>query len=161
MPSLLLVLTVATLVFALPFGAVLGLAGFWRVSVLLLGGIAICVPSLHMFGRYLGAGMTWTQTLAVSLGATAVTALFTFAFAPILGFMRATMSSSTIVTTQGMAIVLLLGALMAGIGQLLRLLPDRRASRSSGSPLRLVLVPWLSLYLFITLRLATVLGLCP
>ena len=55
LPSLLLVLTVATAAFALPFGAVLGLAGFWRVAALLLGGLAICIPSLHVFGRYLGA----------------------------------------------------------------------------------------------------------
>ena len=57
LPTLLLVLTVATAVFALPFGAVLGLAGFWRVAALLLGALAICIPSLHVFGRYLGRGL--------------------------------------------------------------------------------------------------------
>ena len=61
----------------------LGLDRFWRVAALLLGALAICVPSLHVFGRYLGAGLSWAQTLAVSLAATAVTSLFTFAFAPI------------------------------------------------------------------------------
>ena len=94
LPSLLLVLTAASAAFALPFGAVLGLDGFWRVAALLLGALAVCLPSLHVFGRYLGARLSWTQTLAVSLAATAVTSLFTLAFAPILGFLRATMTTS-------------------------------------------------------------------
>ena len=159
LPSLLLVLAVATAAFALPFGAVLGLDGFWRVAALLLGALAICIPSLHVFGRYLGAGLSWAQTLAVSLAATAVTSLFTLAFAPILGFLRATMTASTVVTAGGMAVVLLVCAFAAGIGQLVRLLQGEPALRGLGPSLGLVLIPWLVLYLFITVRLASVLGL--
>ena len=73
LPSLLLVLALATAAFALPFGAVLSPRGFWRVAALLLGGLAICVPSLHVFGRYVGARLSWMQTLAIALSATAVT----------------------------------------------------------------------------------------
>ena len=61
LPSLLLVLTVATAVFALPFGAVLGLGGFWRVAALLLGGarhlrpVAARVRALPRRGTVVGA----------------------------------------------------------------------------------------------------------
>jgi hypothetical protein len=160
LPSLLLVLTVATVAFALPFGAVLGLGGFWRVAALLLGGLAICVPSLHVFGRYLGAGLSWAQTLAVSLAAAAVTSLFTLALAPILGFFRATMSESSVVTPAAMAVLLLVCAFAAGIGQLFRLsLADRALARRIGAAAIPVLIPWIVLYVFITVRLASVLGI--
>jgi len=146
-------------VFALPFGAVFGLAGFWRVAALLLGALAICVPSLHVFSRYLGARATWAQTVGVALAATAVTSLFTLAFAPIVGFWRLTMSGSTLVTWEGMAIVLLTGALLAGVGQLFRLLRGEPALRALGASFGLIVIPWLALYLFITVRLAVVLHL--
>ena len=159
LPSLLLVLVVATAAFALPFGAVLGLGGFWRVAVLLLGSLAICFPSLHVFGRYLGARVSWMQTLSVALAGTAVTALFTFAFAPILGFLRATMTGASLVTAQGMGVLLLVFALIAGLGHFFRLVLGEPSRRARHGPLGFVVVPWVVLYLFITMRLASVLGL--
>jgi len=160
LPTLLLVLTIATAAFAVPFGAVLGPGQFWRVAALLLGGLAICVPSLHVFGRYLGAGLSWAQTLAMALAATAVTSLFTFALAPILGFFRATMSSSAEVTPQGMAVMLLVCAFAAGVGQLFRLaLAVPALARRIGPAAIPVIFPWLVLYLIITVRLASVLGI--
>lgn len=159
LPSLLLVLAAATAVFALPFGVVLGAPPlFWRVAVLLLGGVAICVPSLHVFSRYLGARMSWAQTLGVALAASAVTALFTSAFAPILAFFRATMSGSAVVTPQAMAALLLVFAFAAGIGQLFRLPRADAALRRISATLVALLIPWVVLYLFITVRLASVLG---
>jgi hypothetical protein len=159
LPSLLLVLAAATAVFALPFGVVLGAPLFWRVAALLLGGVAICVPSLHVFSRYLGARMSWAQTLSVSLAAGAVTALFTAAFAPILAFFRATMSDAAVVTPQAMAVLLLVLAFAAGIGQLFRLPRADAALRRISATLIALLIPWVVLYLFITVRLASVLGL--
>ena len=50
-------------------------------------------------------------------------------------------------------------ALTAGMGQLLRLLRDEPALRGLGPSLGVVLIPWLGLYVFITVRLASVLGL--
>lgn len=159
LPSLMLVLAVATAAFALPFGLVLGLDRFWRVAALLMGGLAICVPSLHVFGKYLGARVSWAQTLCIALAATAVTSLFTLAFAPIVGFLRVTMTDPASVPPHTVAGVLLAFALMAGMGQLLRLLRDEAALRGLGPSLSLVLIPWLLLYVFITVRLASVLGL--
>jgi hypothetical protein len=159
LPTLLAVLAVATAVFALPFGAVLGLDRLWRAAALLLGALAICLPSLHVFGKYLGARVSWAQTSCIALAATTVTSLFLFAFAPIIGFLRVTMADVASVTPQFMAAVLFGLALTAGIGHLLRLLLGAPALRQAGATLGLVLVPWLVLYLFITARLAGVLGL--
>lgn len=159
LPSLLVVLTVATAAFALPFGAVLGLRYWWRVAALLLGALAICVPSLHVFARYLGVGLSWAQTLAVALAASAVTSLFTLAFAPIVGFLRATMTGPDSVNYGDVAVVLLFAALAVGVAQLFRLLRGGHAWRRIGRTLTLVLIPWLALCLFITVRLAIVLGI--
>jgi len=160
LPSLLLLLTVATVAFALPFGAVLGLARTWRVAALLLGGVAMCVPSLHVFARYVGVGLSYAQTLSLSLVGAATTAVFTFAFAPIVGFFRATMSGSAIVTPGMMATWLLTSAFAAGIGQLIRVaLGNLRTS--AGSAFVPILIPWLMLYLFITIRLAGALDVIP
>jgi hypothetical protein len=159
LPTLLLVLAVATAAFAVPFGLVLGLDRCWRVAALLLGALAICVPSLHVFGRYLGAGLSWAQTLAVALAATAVTSLFTFAFAPILGFLRATMTSPSEVPWRDMAVLLLGCALAAGIGQLFFLMRGEPVLRRLGRSFGLLLIPWLALYVVITVRLATALHL--
>jgi hypothetical protein len=159
LPTLALVLVTATALAALPFGAVLGPARAWRVAVLLLGGLAICLPSLQVFGRYLGARFSWQQTLSVALTATATAALFTFAFAPVVGFLRLTMTDAAIVTARCVASVLLFVAVLAGVGQLFRLLRGEAALRARGPSLALVMIPWLGLYLLITARLADVLGL--
>jgi hypothetical protein len=159
LPTMLLVLSATTLLFALPFGAVLGLAQIWRVAVLLLGALCVCLPSLHVFGRYLGARLSWMQTLCVSLSATAVAALFTFAFAPVMAFLRLTMTGADVVTPQGIAVLLLVCSVSAGIGHLLRLLRGEAVLRGLGPSMPLVLLPWLGLYAFITVRLAGVLGL--
>jgi hypothetical protein len=159
LPSLMLVLTIATAGFALPFGLVLGLDRFWRLAALLMGGLAICVPSLHVFGKYLGARVSWAQTVCIALATTAVTALFTLAFAPIVGFLRLTMTDSASVPPQAVAGLLFAFALTAGMGQLFRLLRDEEALRGLGPSLGVVLIPWLALYVFITVRLASVLGL--
>jgi hypothetical protein len=159
LPTVMLVLFVATVAFALPFGAVLGLATCWRVAALWLGALAICLPSLHVFGKYLGARLSWMQTLCLSLIGTAVASLFTFAFAPILGFFRLTMSGAQVVTPHGMAVLLLVFAFSAGVGRLLRLLQGDAALRGLWPFVGRVLGPWLVLYIFITLRLAELLGL--
>src|SRR5262245_29939475 len=55
LPTMALVLLAATVAFAVPFGVVLGAASAWRVAALLAGGLAVCFPSLQVFGLYLGS----------------------------------------------------------------------------------------------------------
>jgi len=64
------------------------------------------------------------------------------------------------VTPQIMAVTLLVLAFMAGIGQLFRLaLGDRTLARRIGPAAIPLIIPWLVLYLIITVRLANVLGI--
>ena len=58
-----------------------------------------------------------------------------------------------------MAVTLLVFAFMAGIGQLFRLALSDRSSRGASGPRRSSHGPWLVLYLIITVRLASVLGI--
>ncbi len=159
LPAVLAVLFTVTVLFALPFGAVLGLTQIWRVAALLLGALFICLPSLHVFGQYLGVRFSWMQTLCVSLSMTAVAALFTFAFAPVMVFLRLTMTGAEIVTPQWIAGLLLVCSVSIGIGHLLRLLRGEALLRGRGPSMPLLLLPWLGLYAFIAARLASVLGL--
>ena len=138
LPSLLLVLTVATAAFALPFGAVLGLGGFWRVAALLLGGLAICVPSLHVFGKYLGAGLSWAQTLCRIAGGDRGDVAVHAGVRADRRFLARTMTDIAVgARPPTMAVVLLVCAFAAGIGQLFRLLrgePALRAHRPVADP---------------------------
>jgi hypothetical protein len=159
LPSLAVVLLTTTILFALPYAAVEDVNRVWRVPLLLLGSLGICLPSLHVFSRFIGGCLSWMQILCIALAATAVAALFTFAFAPILGFLRATMIGSQVVNAANMSIVLLLFSLGAGIAQLLRLLRGDSSLRGLGASVTRVLLPWLALYIFIFCRLAQVLEL--
>jgi hypothetical protein len=159
LPQVALVLLLTTALFALPYAAVVDVTRVWRVPLLLLGSMAICLPSLHVFGRFIGGRLSWTQMLSVALTATAVASLFTFAFAPILGFLRLTMTGAQTINAANMSIVLLIGALGAGIVQLLRLLRGDSSLRGIGASVTRVLLPWLALYVFIFCRLASVLEL--
>ena len=58
-----------------------------------------------------------------------------------------------------MAVLLLGCALAAGIGQLFFLMRGEPALRRLGRSFGLLLIPWLALYVVITVRLATVLDL--
>jgi hypothetical protein len=89
----------------------------------------------------------------------AVAALFTFGFAPILGFLRATMDEhSKQISWRSISVVLLSSALFAGIGQLWRcmLSSEQMAARR---PLWIVLLGWHAVFLHVLLRMASVLGL--
>jgi hypothetical protein len=159
LPQVGLVLLLTTCLFALPYAAVVDVTRIWRVPLLLLGSMAICLPSLHVFGRFIGGRLSWTQMLSVALSATAVASLFTFAFAPILGFLRVTMTGAHIINAANMSVVLLIFALGTGIVQLLRLLRGDSSLRGIGASVTRVLLPWLALYIFIFCRLAQVLEL--
>jgi hypothetical protein len=148
------VLLMASLVLALPFGAVLGLDGFWRVSWLLLGSLLVCFPSLHVFGAYLGSRASVAQSLCLALALTCVAGLFCFAFFPIVWFLDATMTDAGQVTAAGVAVVLLGVALLFGIMHLTRILFAEPSLRSLGVLPKLIFLFWQLLFLLIAYRMA-------
>jgi hypothetical protein len=147
----------ASVLLAIPLGLVLGPSQPWRVAVLLVGALLICLPSLYVFGAFLGSRLSFGQVACVTLVTTAVSALFTFGFFPIVWFLDATMIGSETVTSHHLAVLLLACSVLAGIWQL-KIVLATVAERHQGRG-RLVFLPWLALLLFIMFRLAHVLAL--
>lgn len=151
-------LLLGSLLYALPFGAVLGVARFWRVAVLLLGSLAICVPSLHVVGAFIGSRLAVAQTACLALVISAVASLFTFGFFPIMWFLGATMQEGSAVEG-GLAVGLLTVSLGAGLAQFVRSQRAVSLLRELKPTFTLLLAGWLGLLVFITFRLAQALEL--
>jgi hypothetical protein len=159
LPRLLTLLLLASALFAIPYGAVLGVAFSWRIAVLYLGSTLICFPALHVFCSYLGSRVSLGQNFTLALTIPSVAALFTFGFAPILGFLR-----WTVVVRGGrdefaaLSFLLLTVALLAGVGQLLRCV---RAARelSPRSAYPAVLLSWHLVFFYVLVRMGEVLQL--
>ena len=145
-------------VVALPYGLVLESGAAWKVVALYLGSVLICLPALRIFGGYLGWTWRSEQYVALALVVSAVAALFTFAFAPILWFLRATMEVGDWIDAHDLSVGMLGIALFAGLAQLCRTLRDGRVLHPMRGSHPLVLA-WQVLLIGITLRMARVLGL--
>ncbi|MEW6071751.1 MAG: hypothetical protein AB1726_04025 [Planctomycetota bacterium] len=146
-----------SVVFALPFGAVLGLERFWRVALLFVGSLAICFPSLQVFSSYVGCRMGVRQNLALGLVITCVGGVFTFGFFPVLWFLQATMSAeSSTITPRHIAVVLLFLSLLAGIMHLYRCL---RRVEGLVRAYSVVITCWQLVFVFISYRMARLLDL--
>lgn len=156
--ALVIVLLVCSIVFALPFGAVLGLRKTGDVAMLFLGSVLICFPSLQVFSSYLGVKLSIAQNLATALVVPAAAALFCFGFFPIHWFLEATMAKDSALGAADIAIGLLSISLLLGLAHLNRCLFDGGALRELRSS-RLLLLGWQALLLFITWRMASVLGI--
>ena len=168
MPALAGVLLLASVVGALPYGMVLGVAAFWRVAVLYLGSTLICLPSLHVFSSYLGLRVAPLQTVVLALTIPAVAAVFCAGFAPIVGFLRVTMDEAAgHLSRRAVSGVLLWFALAAGIAQLWRCaLAGRRPVAVDAPPVPFqeplflaLILAWLGVFLYVLTRMGTVLSL--
>jgi hypothetical protein len=152
-------LLVASVLFSVPYGLVLGLDSWWRIAVLFLGSTLICLPSLHVYSTYLGLRATPTQTAVLALSIPASAAIFTCGFAPILGFLRLTFEpESQQISWRDVSAVLLVAALLCGVLQLWRLL---FLSRRSDTPwyLPAVWIGWHVVFAYVLMRMAHVLRL--
>lgn len=157
-PLLALLSTTAAL-FAIPYACVHSLAGWWKVATLLLGTTLLCVPSLLVFAAYLGLRLRVAPLLVPALSIPAVAALFSFGFAPILSFLRATMDdASGGIGWRDLSDLLLAVAVAAGVGQLWRCLAaSNESARRSGFGVLVLL--WLAVFVHVAWRMARVLGL--
>ncbi|MCB9882045.1 MAG: hypothetical protein H6834_09660 [Planctomycetes bacterium] len=148
----------ASALFALPLGFVLSTVEPWRVGVLYLGSLVICLPSLQVFGAYLGIRVTTLHNLASGLVISAVAGMFAFGFFPILWFLRATMAEeSDLVNPADLGVAMLAFALFAGLLHALRCFV--RGARSNAWASLSILLVWEGLVVFIHYRMASVLGL--
>jgi hypothetical protein len=158
LPRVVGLLAVVSLVAAVPYGCALGVHFWWRIPVLFLGSTLICLPSLHVFGSYLGMRLRLAQNVTLALTIPAVAAMFSLGFTPILAFLRWTITpDDSAATLDALAILLLVTALAAGVGQLWRCVasvPELIIRRG-----QFLLVGWHAVFLYVVVRMARVLEL--
>jgi hypothetical protein len=159
--TLSLLLLASGVLFAVPFGAVPPVAGFWKIAALYTGSVVLCFPSLHVFASFLGLSLSLAQNLVLALLVSAVAAAFAFGFFPIVWFIDyTTESASSVIEPMGIARFVLMFSQLMGIVQLGRCLLRSRKDSASGTPLQLGLFGcWILLLVFITNRMAALVGL--
>lgn len=154
------VLFLASVIFALPYGAVLEPDQLWRIVQLFAGSALICFPALHVFGAFLGFRVDIGQSLALTLIITSVSALFSLGFFPILWFLRTVMSDeASAEVLHGISVGLLVISFGAGLAHVLRCMSDPATGRPFGSGFAVVVAIWQCLLVFITYRMALFLEL--
>ncbi len=160
--ALVTILLLCSVAFAVPFALIDGLERVAHITLLFLGSVLLCYPSLQVFGSYLGVRMHPAQTLAIALVIPSAAALFTFGFAPIYWFLNFTMPgdgpdgmpSSSAITR----VVLLVFSLLLALSHLNRCLfgdSNLKVLRDNWA----LWVGWQVLLVFLTYRMAESLDL--
>jgi hypothetical protein len=101
LPKLILRMLLSIAICLAAYGAVLGASNSWlqalvstvKLPLLFLATLAICLPTLYLFNLVFGARLSVLQTCALIMVAITVTAVLTFAFAPISLFFLITARS--------------------------------------------------------------------
>jgi hypothetical protein len=101
LPKLILRMLLCSTISLAAYGAVLGASNGWlqalvstvKLPLLFLATLAICLPTLYLFNLVFGAKLSVLQTCALIMVAITVTAVLTFAFAPISLFFLITAQS--------------------------------------------------------------------
>jgi len=149
----------AGFVFTVPYSLVLGLGSWWRLTALYLGSTLICLPSLYVFTSYSGARTSLGQVGVLALLIPASSAIFTLGFAPILEFLHRTMDKdSDGVGWSSISTAMLGVSLAAGVLQLWRCFFEARR-QPNPLILGLVLVVWHVVFVYVFVRMFTVLEL--
>ncbi len=148
----------ATILFSLPYAAVLGMQALGKIALLYLGSMLICFPSLHIFTSFLGQQSSLLQNLLQALLQTSTASLFTLGFAPVLWFLGLTMGKGSWDTFSLLSSLLLTASAFAGIIQFFRCLHSERSIiKVDQNPV--ILVVWQVLLLFINFQMARLIGL--
>jgi hypothetical protein len=101
LPKLILRMLLCSVISLAAYGAVLGASNGWlqalvstvKLPTLFLATLAICLPTLYLFNLVFGARLSVLQACALIMVAITVTAVLTFAFAPISLFFLITARS--------------------------------------------------------------------
>jgi len=150
-------LFLASVVFAIPYGAAPPARGLWKIAVLYTGSMMICLPSLFVFGQYLRLRLSLAETLVVSLLITSVSAMFTLGFFPIIWFIDYTTGPGEgDATVTGLSFTLLVISFVLGIAHMIRSL--KASGRFVETSVPATISVWLFLLAFITYRMASVVG---
>ncbi len=143
------------------YGGLSPARNWWSTSVLFLGSLSLCFPSLHVFALFCGVRLGLGQMLALALTLTCAAGLFALGFAPIIWFLDWSIGvdGRLAVTPRGLSLTLLGVSLLMGAVQMARCLSACQRGRQDGGVLGVIVALWLPLFLFITCRMARLLGL--
>ena len=102
LPKLILRMLLCSGISLAAYGAVLGASNGWlqalvstiKLPLLFLATLAICLPTLYLFNLVFGARLSVLQACALIMVAITVTAVLTFAFAPISLFFLITAAAT-------------------------------------------------------------------
>jgi hypothetical protein len=115
LPKLITRMLVTSVISLAAYGAVLGASNGWlqalvstvKLPFLFLAILAICLPTLYLFNLVFGARLSVLQACALIMVAITVTAVLTFAFAPISLFFLVTARSYAFFKLLNVAILVL------------------------------------------------------
>src|SRR5215217_9019588 len=115
LPKLIMRMLLTSVISFAAYGAVLGASDSWlqalvstiKLPLLFLITLAICLPTLYLFNLVFGARLSVLQTCALIMVAITVTAVLTFAFAPISLFFLITARSYAFFKLLNVAILVL------------------------------------------------------
>jgi hypothetical protein len=115
LPKLILRMLLCSAISLAAYGAVLGASNSWlqalvstvKLPLLFLVTLAICLPTLYLFNLVFGARLSVLQACALIMVAITVTAVLTFAFAPISLFFLITARSYAFFKLLNVAILIL------------------------------------------------------
>jgi len=158
---LIALLSVVSLVMALPYGALTTPGAFWNIAVLFTGSLLICVPSLLVFLQFLGSNGSLLRDVSFALMISATAGFFTLGFAPIIWFINLTTKTGdgSFVTPGRLSAFLLTLSLSLGIVQMTRCLRSSSAHERLGGRFLVLICVWIVLLVFIVWRMAGELGL--
>ncbi len=158
---LIALLSVVSLVMALPYGALTTPNEFWNIAVLFTGSLLICVPSLLVFLQFLGSNGSLLRDVSFAFMISATAGFFTLGFAPIIWFIDLTTNTGdgSLVTPRRLSAFLLALSLALGIVQMTRCLRSSSARERLGGRFLVLIFVWIGLLVFIVWRMAGELGL--
>jgi hypothetical protein len=155
-------------VMGLSQGLLQALASAIKLPLLFLLALAICLPTLYCFNLLCGGRLSVRQTLALTLSAITMTAIFTVVLAPITLFLLVTVRHYHLFVLSNVSVLALTGSvglfyLLNGAHQLNALaqandlssdLSEAVIPPQSPRPVNMKLVPfWLALYGFVGVQL--------
>lgn len=134
-----------------PFQAI---SSFFKVPILFLATLVICVPSLHYFNILFGSKQTILQTLAMILTVVSTTAVLLFSLAPITLFFLLTSSAYEFFKLLNVAFFAIAGFLgVAFLRQGLTIVTEIDNQQGVDSR-RAIFVLWVLLYGFVGSQMA-------
>ena len=153
-------LMAASVLSTIPYGLLSPTGSPWKVAVLFTGSLLICFPCLYVFGQFLGLELGLARSLALALIVTSTAGLFTFAFSPIIWFITFSVDAvpELKVSPRHLSVFLLSLSLLLGVVQMDRCLRGPDALLRRFPYVLLLVAPWLALLVFITYRMARLLG---